>query len=677
MIRKTVLCIITLITLICSSFVVTAHEAYTYTSSADVMKLPSPYDAEGSFYSDEESVFEDLMAYNNKLYVLDAATSEINVYNSNFDFERKIDFYKDGEKFETGKLSSFYISKEIITVADFEKGNLFLCDMQGNVTKTVALGEKELGKNLFKPTKVIVDCTGATYVLSENEYRGIILIDKEGRFDTFYGAVEIDLTAEVLLDSFWRRFKTDKQIDNSTQYVPGGYADIAIDGNDFVYAVRGVSDSSKELIRKFNPLGNNVLSYKGEFGDLELGLNDSSSFVSIAVDHNGFISVLDKTRQRIFQYTPDGELLYVFGGEGSLNGEFKNAVSIAYFNDKLLVLDSETSSVTVLKKTDFGEKVTSAVLLYRQARFKESEELWNDILVQSGNYEYAYIGCGKIAEMSGEYKEAMHYYKLGNSQKNYSSAFKKYRSVIVKKSFGTVMTALTVIAVFLLVFLKFRKKGANKTTGLKLEQGNKAAYVLYILLHPFDGYHELSFNKKYSLSTAYFIVAAWFLATCLNFNYNGYCFNDNNVEDFNVWIIVFSTVGVLFLFTLSNVLLSSFLEGKGTFGQIWTVLSYALIPYTVWLYAELLFTNILTLEEIMFIYIFRAIFIIWTLAMCFIAMMNVHQYSFGTNILSIFLSIIGVLIIVFILFLIFNLCAQIYDFISTIIKEINYRKLSL
>ena len=40
-------------------------------------------------------------------------------------------------------------------------------------------------------------------------------------------------------------------------------------------------------------------------------------------------------------------------------------------------------------------------------------------------YEKAYIGLGKIAEASGNYKEAMKNYKVGGNKAYYSSAFKK------------------------------------------------------------------------------------------------------------------------------------------------------------------------------------------------------------------------------------------------------------
>ena len=123
-------------------------------------------------------------------------------------------------------------------------------------------------------------------------------------------------------------------------------------------------------------------------------------------------------------------------------------------------------------------------------------------------------------------------------------------------------------------------------------------------------------------------------------------------------------------------LLSSFFEGKGKFGEIWIGLSYALIPHVLWLTSELLLTNVLVAEEGAFVIFFRIFFAAWTLFLCFVALLEIHQYSFSMNVASVLCSILGVLIVVFLVFLMFNLTAQITEFVKTIFSELNYRSLA-
>lgn len=653
-----------------------AYESgYTYTGRSEVMELPAPYETEtliGTKAQLKSPV--DVHSYNGEIYILDSERQDITVLDSDYTVKGSIKFIKDDAEYSAEKLSAFYIYNDTLYVADYG-GKIFTSDLNGNVLKECTLGEKELGTTAFRPQCITVAQTGYVYVLSENEYRGIIVLDSGLVFDSFFGALDVDVTAGLLLDMVWRNFMTDKQIDNSVQYVPGGYTDIALDKNGFIYAARGVSESADELIRKLNPAGKNVLRYTDEFGDLSLGNASPTAFVSVTVDNDGFIIALDKTRQRIFEYSPDGELMFVFAGAGITEGYFSNAVCLENIGDRLLVLDKDTASLTVFRPTDFGSDVRQAVALYRNAQFKESEELWNGILKQSGNYEYAYTGLGKIAEMSGEYGKAMEYYRLGDSRVNYSSAMKKYRSAGIKKSFPIVMTVIVIAIAALLIFAKKRSNGPKKERTALCDRG-KISYIFYTLLHPSDGFSDLRYNKKHSLAAANIIVFLWFFVSCLNFNYNGYIFNENNINDFNVFVILLSTVGVIFLFTLSNVLLASFFEGKGTFKEIWITLAYSLIPYTAWLAAELVLSNVLISEEGAFLTAFRVFAAAWTLFLCFTALLEVHQYSFGVTVASSALSIVGVLIVVFLVFLMFNLSAQIVDFVSTVFKELNYRRIA-
>lgn len=673
--RFTLFAVLVLLAVIFCSITVQA-ESYTYTNKKKVMELPIPYEVVATVSSSAEFISPvDMRVYGEHIYVLDSERKDITLIDENYNVLNRILFTKDSVVYETNQLSGFYIFKDKFYVADYGKGCIFVADNKGNVLEEIFLGEDVLGTTAFKPQCIIVDHTGFVYIISENEYRGIIVLNENLEFESFYGALNVDVSASLLVDMMWRNFMTDDQIDNSVQYIPGGYTDIDIDENGFIYTTRGVSEKTTELIRKLNPAGANVLAYTEEFGDMELSKNDPTSFSAVSVDSKGFITALDKTRQRLFQYSPEGDLLYVFGGKGSQNGLFQNAVCTAAFEEQLLILDKDTSSLTVLKPTDFGAMVREAVTLYRKAQFGDSEELWNEILKQSGNYEYAYVGLGKIYETNKSYHKAMEYYRLGDSVENYSSAMKKYRSELLKDSFGAIMTVILIIVIVVTIIFK-KKTGRKNQERPKLYERGKIAYIIYTLLHPADGYADLRYNGKYSPLAANVIVIWWFFVSCLNFNYNGYIFNENNVNDFNIWVILLSTVGVLFLFTLSSVLLSSFFEGKGKFGEIWIGLSYALIPHVLWLTSELLLTNVLVAEEGAFVIFFRIFFAAWTLFLCFVALLEIHQYSFSMNVASVLCSILGVLIVVFLVFLMFNLTAQITEFVKTIFSELNYRSLA-
>lgn len=53
----------------------------------------------------------------------------------------------------------------------------------------------------------------------------------------------------------------------------------------------------------------------------------------------------------MFQYTSEGELMYIFGGQGQQNGTFQSPVDVESWGDDLLVLDQAYGTVTVMEPT--------------------------------------------------------------------------------------------------------------------------------------------------------------------------------------------------------------------------------------------------------------------------------------------------------------------------------------
>ena len=140
-----------------------------------------------------------------------------------------------------------------------------------------------------------------------------------------------------------------------------------------------------------------------------------------------------------------------------------------------------------------------------------------------------------------------------------------------------------------------------------------------------------------------------------------------------MWIILASTIGIVLLFVLSEWLLGTFFEGKGTFTQILCGACYSLVPIIIGCIAELVLSNVLSADETFFITAVKMICVLWTLFLIFIAMKQVNQYSYLKNTATVFCAILGVLVIVFLVVLFFNLWVQVTNFFQVIIQEISCR----
>ena len=175
--------------------------------------------------------------------------------------------------------------------------------------------------------------------------------------------------------------------------LPVEFISFCIDEKDFIYTIRQGNDVESGQVRKLNAKGTNVLPDE-VFGDRieDPMLND------IVVDDEGFISILDKSSGRVFQYDQESTLLYAFGGKGTQKGCFATAEAIESQGDRLLVLDSERGSITVFEPTAFARNIRKGSLLYSDGKYQEAMEPWKQVL--ASDYNTGRCCCVSISPFS-------------------------------------------------------------------------------------------------------------------------------------------------------------------------------------------------------------------------------------------------------------------------------------
>ena len=657
-----------------------AGKAYTYDHNNKAMAVPDPYETEKVLNCGDYGIKSpaDVICKNGFIYVLGSDDASLAVVlDSEFEFSRKIIFTKGGTPYKTSEPRGMWVNDDgTLLVADRGKKLVFKTTPDGEVIKEYGKPDTGVSGGDFLPLKVLSDRLGRIYILSEGEYRGIIRLDVEGEFQNFYGSKKVEITASVLLDTLWASFTTDEQKERSKRHLPVEYSWITADDKGFIYTVSGSASAREDTLTKLNSSGNNVLAGSKRFGDYNLGnfmgTWYSTGFTSVCVDDQGFITTLDNTWKRLFQYSEEGELLYVFGGAGTAEGTFDEVGTVAASGDRIVVSDTLYNTLTVLKPTSFGKAVREGTVLFESGLFKESIEPWQNALSQCGNYEPAYIGIGKALHADKQYKEAMEYFKMGYSREDYSLSFARYKAALMRSIFAPVMTAVFAAAAVIFIAVKLiRKKYGYKK--IVLDSSGRISYLFYCVLHPADGFQEMRYNKKASLLIANILMALCFFVTVCDFHYRGFIFNSNNPQDFNIFANLAVTVGLSFVFCLANWLLSTFFEGKGKLKEVWIYFCYSLVPLIISMVIGIVLSQILTLEEGMFINYISVIGIGWTVVSAAVALGQLHQYSFKKNIASLFCSVLGVAIVIFLIFLFTNLFMQFGDFIGSVISELLYR----
>ena len=436
----------------------------------------------GQFYKPGD-IFVDK---DNNLYILDTGNNRVVITDENYNLVKVIDkFTFNGEDSPLKEPSGIFAKNGTLYIADRLNERVVVCDMDGNISKEYRKPVTDyLEENLtFSPRKLVVNSIDTLYIISDNINEGIVEMDEDGNFESFFGAETVQLSAEDVADLFWRRFFTEEQIAQMASMSPAAYTNLMIDEHDFIYTATSLETNTVDQLKKLNPNGNNVLT-SASFGDVshEVTSNSSSdnkdanAFIDVTVDNEGFIYGLDRNSGKIFMYNQRSENLAIFGKLGSEIGCFGDVSAIESLKDDILVADQANDVITIFRPTTYGSLIKKAVNLHETGNYEEALQPWTTIKGLNNNYEMAYIGIGRAHMLMGEYPEAMYNFKLGNNKELYSVAKKANRTQNLREHFGLYILTVIVIIVLIWLAVKYREQiGEWLKKVLKIKKREKGA----------------------------------------------------------------------------------------------------------------------------------------------------------------------------------------------------------
>ena len=459
--------------------------AYTYTYDywGDLRESPDAYRVKDFLTATELGLDKQLnnpsslFVHGNDLYIADTGNNRI-VHLTTDGTSWKLVRYIDSFKGDTEPLT-FSGPQDVYVDAD---GMLYIADTNNN--RIVKL-DKDLNYQLsflkpndptydqtlsYLPTRLVADVSGRVFGLAQNINKGLMKYEADGSFTGFIGASPVKYSWYELI---WRMLSTKEQRAQQSSFVPTEYDNIAIDRKGFFYVVTQTFDENElggggaEPVRRLNSLGTNILIENGNqyvigdvqwaAGNLNLSRPGPSKFVDITVLHNDIYVVLDETHNRLFGYDSQGNMLWAFGGVGNAVGFFNKPVALEHMGYDLIVLDSLAASITVMTPTDYGQKIYTATEQYDRGEYIASADTWLEVLKQNANYDLAYIGIGRAKLQAGEYKEACDYFKMARDKRNYSEAFRYYRSELVEQNIGWIFGIAAVVLVVPVIVGRIRK----------------------------------------------------------------------------------------------------------------------------------------------------------------------------------------------------------------------------
>jgi len=655
------------------------YDSYTYNNQDEEVPVQDGYSVahtisgKGDFGSlaapSDVAVDED-----GYIYVLDSGNNRVVVFDNNFSFVKSIDKFKNGKKTETLLLpNGIFARNDKLYISDTENSRVLVTDENGKVLTILESPDDSAfpADITFKPERLAADGRGNVYVLCAGMYYGAVMYDEEGNYSGFFGSNKVEMTVSDLIEYAWKQLMSQEQRQKMQRFLPMEYSGIDIDENDMVYACSPY-ESSDNSIRKINPKGNNVLYAEKEFGDRDEFVHNN--FYDITADEDGIISCLDTKYNRIFQYDEDGDLLFILGRTGSQEGTFSEPIAIAAYGEGLLVLDRKKQNLTYFEPTDFGSSVRLALRQHSDGEFEKAAESWQKALKENINFEAAYLGLGKNEYFRGNYEKAAEYFRIADNQEWHSKAFKEIRADWFRDNLSWILSAICVVC--LVLFLLLWKKSPLHKRAVKLVEKihlpDTISEILTTVCHPISGYEDMRRNRSGSPLAGFLIILIVGVSMVFRIRCTGFRFNDYS-QTVNLLIVFACAVGLILLFTIANWALCVLFESEAHYREIFICTSYSFVPFILSIVVSTLLSYFLCVDEGMILTLVSAIGILWTVILFFFGMKEMHQYTATKTIWSLLLTLVGVVLLLFLLFMITSLVQQMVSFIKTLYTEISYR----
>lgn len=568
----------------------------------------------------------------------------------------------------------FVTDDGLIYVADHDAEKIFIFDQNGKLVQEYGKPTSPLyGDGVkFQPIKLVVNDAGIMFVICESNTNGIVEISPtEG--GTFLGYFGTNFATTDIMTIIYRAILTSEQRSKMASNTPATPTNLAIDDKGLIFTVtRGLQN---QTLKRLNIAGTNMITNnQGTYADTPVAVVAGNHDNVYVADQQGYI----------FEYNNEGEMLFVFGGpnDGSQRVGLSNMVTgIALdSSDRIYILDSDRAQVQIYEPTEFTNLLHNALYLYSKGRYTEAKEPLAQVLQMNSMFDYANKAMGRSYFQEGNYSEAQRYARLAKDYSGYSDAYWEIRNVWIKNN---VMAALFLI-VFLFVAWKIVKIMDNKAHILakprrawrrmkKNEFFSNLAYAGYYMKNPSDAAYGIAAEGRANWVVSSFILLIFIVEYVIMKYTCGFLMKNVMEGRYEIASDIGMVVIVMAALTACTYLVSTINEGEGTIKKIYTFFCYSLMPYIVLMPLVYILSHILTANEIFLSNMLEILTYGWIVVLAVIGLKEVNNFTFKATVKVIFLTAFTALILALLIFIIYVLWAQVFQFIAAIVGEGVYR----
>ncbi|MCS7458963.1 nuclease PIN [Paenibacillus doosanensis] len=623
------------------------------------------------------------------IYIADTGNNRIVQLDPQGSFVRIIDVKESPLKKPEGV---FVDKKGEIYVADTGNKRVLRLDNSGKLIREFKRPDTKFLPESFKydPIKVAVDKRGFLYIATLGGYQGLLQLDPEGNFQSFFGANKTDFS---VMDALKRLLYTREMYLREISKLPGSVSSVTIDQSGFIYTVTKEVETGQ--IKKLNIAGKDLLATKNDdsateekiknFGEVRFPSKDklTPKLNDLTVDRNGNITAIDSTLKYVNQYDANGNLLFFWSGDTSASssklGVVKTPSAIASNSqNNLFILDEENNIIQVFRLSEFGELVHKANQLTQEGRYEESEKPWKEVLRLNAYYTPALLGLAKAAYKKGDYEQAEKLFFQAGQQEGYSDAFWQIRLVWFQKHFGFLMNIVIIAGLGFLIFERATRKSRFRQNWRNRRRSQipivvQLKHAFYILKHPIDGFSAIRYEGKGGFASSAIMLILALVSFCIYRAYTNFTFNASVFLEINLVTVFFQFMVLWVGWIISNYLISTIYRGEGRFRDVVFGSTYALFPIVLVGLPLTLISNVMTLSEASIYTFLQYGMMIWVGLLIFWKVQSMQNYSVGETIMNIFLSLVTMTLLGVLIFITFGLSTELKDFFFSIYQEVTIR----
>lgn len=198
-------------------------------------------------------------------------------------------------------------------------------------------------------------------------------------------------------------------------------------------------------------------------------------------------------------------------------------------------------------------------------------------------------------------------------------------------------------------------------------------YALHVITHPFDGFWDLIHENRGTMAAAHTFLLLFLLTRIIKLMYTSFQFISAPIQYMNVFEQSASLLIPFLILCVANWAMTTLFDGKGRFRDIYMAMCYALVPYVLIQLPLVLVSNCITFEEASFYTVLMGFSVVWCAFLVFVGLMQVHDYTPGKTFIFLIVTVIGAMIIIFLILVFFSLLSDAAGYFVSLYREVVFR----